>query len=276
MPPVPQAMLPGTQEGGMTISFRGRAAETPGGTELPPAAIAAAGTIHRFHTCQLPAILDVECGGEGFLPDGRPKILFEAHWFHRLTDGRFTADHPAISSPVWTRDLYWGGAGEYVRLARAMALDEAAALKSASWGLPQILGLNHRAAGFVSVQAMVRAFADDPVAHLNALTTFMQAKDQDDLVRAWDWTGFARSYNGPGFATHRYHLRLALAAARNAGIPGLAFGAVGMPVRNLQAALKFAGHDPGALDGAVGPRTAAALLTFQAAERAPFPPEAVR
>lgn len=53
-------------------------------------------------------------------------------------------------------------------------------------------------------------------------------------------------------------------------------GATGSAVRNLQAALTLAGHDPGALDGATGPRTAGAPLSYQAAERAPFPPEAVR
>ena len=31
------------------------------------------------------AVAEVESGGRKDLPDGRPQILFEAHWFSRLT-----------------------------------------------------------------------------------------------------------------------------------------------------------------------------------------------
>lgn len=253
------------------MEFRGRAADRAGGFELPVDAITAAGRIHRFHPCQLPAILEVETQGLGFLADGRPKILYEAHVFHRLTGGRHHDDHPTLSAPKWDRSLYWGGAGEYVRLERAMQLDEPAALKACSWGLPQILGLNHRPAGFVTVYAMVEAFADDAVAHLNALTTFLQSQDLDDQVRAWNWERFARGYNGPGYAKNRYHLKMAVAAAKHAGIDGLAFGSVGAEVHQLQSHLKIEGFDPGLIDGAMGPRTAAALMAFQADRQSPFP-----
>ena len=46
------------------------------------------------------AVIDVESRG-GFLPDKRPKILFERHYFHRLSGGSFSAGHPDISHPVW-------------------------------------------------------------------------------------------------------------------------------------------------------------------------------
>lgn len=43
----------------------------------------------------------VESAGNGFLapPAELPKILFEGHAFHRLTQGRFDAKHPSLSSP---------------------------------------------------------------------------------------------------------------------------------------------------------------------------------
>jgi hypothetical protein len=40
------------------------------------------------------AVCDVESGGGGFLPDGRPKILFEAHAFHNATGAGGTARTP--------------------------------------------------------------------------------------------------------------------------------------------------------------------------------------
>ena len=35
------------------------------------------------------AVAAMESSGDGFLPDGRPTILFDAHVFNRLTAGRF-------------------------------------------------------------------------------------------------------------------------------------------------------------------------------------------
>ena len=53
---------------------------------------------------------------------------------------RFDESHSHISTPSWVRN-YKGGAGEYERLAEAIALNREAALKSASWGMFQILGV---------------------------------------------------------------------------------------------------------------------------------------
>src|SRR5262249_14797719 len=60
------------------------------------------------------AVCDVESSGGGFLADGRPKILFEAHAFHKATGGRWDRTNPNISSPEWDRSLYGaGGAHQY-------------------------------------------------------------------------------------------------------------------------------------------------------------------
>jgi len=78
------------------------------------------------------SIISVETSGCGFLPDRRPKILFERHVFHRLTGGRFDADDPDVSQP--SQGGYGpGGAYQYDRLAAAIQLDRIAALQSASW-----------------------------------------------------------------------------------------------------------------------------------------------
>ncbi|MEJ2609131.1 MAG: N-acetylmuramidase domain-containing protein [Candidatus Thiodiazotropha sp.] len=89
------------------------------------------------------AVADVEAAGSGFLSNGQPKILFEAHQFSRLTNGRYNASHPNISSHSWNRSLYKGGAAEHNRLHEAQALNDTTALKSASWGKFQIMGFNY-------------------------------------------------------------------------------------------------------------------------------------
>ncbi|MBD8655693.1 DUF3380 domain-containing protein [Oxalobacteraceae sp. CFBP 13730] len=86
------------------------------------------------------SLLTVETRGFGFLPDWRPKILFERHIFHKRTGGRFGAGHPNISSPAGKR--YLGDAAEYDRLAQAIELDRDAALESALWALGQVMGFN--------------------------------------------------------------------------------------------------------------------------------------
>src|SRR5262245_58516234 len=94
-------------------------------------------------------VLAVETKGFGFLSDRRPQILFERHIFHKLTNGRHDAGNADISNT--TPGGYVGGAGEYPRLEKAIALDREAALKSASWGGGQVMGFNHEIAGFPNV-----------------------------------------------------------------------------------------------------------------------------
>jgi hypothetical protein len=91
-----------------------------------------------------------------------------------------------------------------------MAIDETAALKSASWGMGQILGENFAMlGGYPSPQAMVLAFLDDAETHLEGMVAFILAAKLDDELRSHDWAAFARGYNGPQHAKHNYQGRLA-------------------------------------------------------------------
>ena len=60
------------------------------------AALTALGMDTKADLPALWAVLTVESRGFGFLPDRRPKILFERHIFFRQTAGRFAADAPDI------------------------------------------------------------------------------------------------------------------------------------------------------------------------------------
>ncbi|MFN3389272.1 MAG: N-acetylmuramidase domain-containing protein [Allosphingosinicella sp.] len=213
------------------------------------------------------AVISVESNG-GFLPDTRPKILFERHLFHRLTDGRFSGTHPGISSP--TPGGYAGGAREYERLGEAMALDRAAALKAASWGAFQILGRNHEAAGFDDVEAFVAAMTRSEDDHLHAFVAFVKANRLDDELCRRDWAGFARGYNGPNFRINRYDEKLAAAylhhsivspRAEPAVVRTLKMGDAGPDVAWLQQRLGLTA------DGDFGPATKRAVIAFQAKNR---------
>ena len=71
------------------------------------------------------------------------------------------------------------------------------------------MGFNHGAAGYDSARAMVEAFTEDEDNHLEAMVSFIVANGLDDDLRRHDWHGFARGYNGAGYARHGYHTRLA-------------------------------------------------------------------
>src|SRR5262245_60865637 len=70
---------------------------------------------------ELWAVMSVETSGCGFLPDRRPKLLFERHIFHRLTGGQFDAEDPDVSQPS-PGGYGPSGANQYERLAAAIQL----------------------------------------------------------------------------------------------------------------------------------------------------------
>lgn len=157
------------------------------------------------------AVAKVEAGPQGaFQDDGAPVILFERHKFRKHTGGKFDKSHPDLSNPKW------GGYGRYseqhAKLQRAAALDRDAALKSASWGLFQILGENYEQAGHATLQSFINAMYRSVDDHLAALVSFIQADAR--LVKAArekDFTTFSRIYNGRDFEKTQHHTKMAAA-----------------------------------------------------------------
>lgn len=244
-----------------TLEFAGAA------TRLAAADIDNAADELRCDPAVIQAVCDVESAGHGFLPDGRPTILFEAHSFYTLTRGKFGQSN--ISSPIWNRSLYGAaGAHQYDRLSQAIALERGAALESASWGLFQIMGSNFAACGFDNVEAFVAAMAESEARHLAAFVSFCQTNRLDAYLRANppDFTAFARGYNGPAYAENSYDTKLAAAYRKWLAAPAPARPApaapappqaattvtpddVVMQVERLQESLKALGLYTGPIDG---------------------------
>ena len=143
------------------------------------------------------AVCNIEAPRGFFNPDGTPVILFERHYFHRLTGGKYSKTHPSISNPKG------GGYGKYSeqhkKLQLATELDREAALQSCSWGGFQIMGANYRKAGFQTLQAFVNAMYAGAEEHLDAFVAFIRADRRlVAAIRDHDWHTFAEIYNGPG------------------------------------------------------------------------------
>ena len=161
--------------------------------------------------CTVPAIravAKVESSRTSFDDLGRPTILYERHLFHKLTGGVFGAQHSDLSNPE--AGGYGTFASQYPKLERAYALDADAALKACSWGMFQILGLNHADAGFAAIVDYVRAMCQSEGEHLKAFVSFIRANPGMQMaLRNRDWTGFARRYNGPAYHENNYDQRIA-------------------------------------------------------------------
>ncbi|WP_119422182.1 N-acetylmuramidase domain-containing protein [Desertibaculum subflavum] len=241
----------------MPIEFQGR------GRPLTQSGFHAATAALDVTPAALWALITVETRGFGYLPDRRPKILFERHIFHRRTGGRFDATAPDLSSP--DAGGYSGDAAEYDRLARAIRLDRKAALESASWGLPQIMGFNAESIGYASAEAMVQAFLDSEDAQLDGAVRFLTANTAlAKAFRAHDWATVARHYNGKDFAKNKYDIKLRDSHDRYA-----AGAAPDLAIRAAQARLTYLAVDPRGVDGVLGNGTRGALRAFQKAQGLP-------
>jgi hypothetical protein len=169
----------------------------------------------------LKAVTDVEARGSGFLTDGRLLILFEGHIFWNELEALGKKPETLVNAatsdilyPKWTKKFYQGGAGEYERLERARSINTAAANRSASWGMYQIMGFNCHAAGFDTAEAMIAAFLTHERVQLKAFASFLKVNNLVNALQTKNWAAFARGYNGPKYAQNEYDKKLARAYSK--------------------------------------------------------------
>jgi LysM repeat protein len=206
----------------------------------------------------LQAIAEVESGGRNAfwrLMDGKgghvPVILYERHYFSRLTGGQYDKDHPDISWPVGYRtrkrlgnqdkkmhdgkvdddDIYSSYATSYLRLVNAYRLDPDAALKSCSWGKFQIMGANHGLCGEQHLKVFTNKMCNSELAQLTLLCEFIRNKPKVwkdarnkalgkelslwESVKTKNWQALALNYNGPDYKTYGYDTKLQAAYERH-------------------------------------------------------------
>ena len=162
----------------------------------------------KFLNCEvacIKAVVAVESRGKGFNSDGTPIILFEGHWFWRFTNGRY--GRTSFSYPKWVRTYY--NMNQHKRLQEAVAKDREAGLKSASYGLFQIMGFNYKKAGHSNLQSFINAMYRSEGDQLMAFCHFVKNAGLDDELRDKEWAKFAYGYNGPGFRKNKYDTKLA-------------------------------------------------------------------
>ena len=170
------------------------------------------------------AVLAVESGGKGFGPDGRMIIRFENQVFYdrwakptnqkdryfqhfNFNQEKRWIDHVWRADPNGAWEEFHGAGNqpkEWAVFKFACTLDDTAAKKSISMGGPQIMGFNHIALGFESVQQMFDSFSASERNQLIGFFDFVQGpaatSRQMLALQQEDFDTFASVYNGPGQA----------------------------------------------------------------------------
>lgn len=210
--------------------------------------------IARALNCEvavLKAFAEVESGGKSSfwrLNSGEgahiPAILFERHYFSRLTKGAHDKEHPDVSWRVGYRkkanlgskdsdmhdgrvdaeDVYSDFASSYLRLIKAFRLDPEAALRSCSWGKFQIMGDNFALCSAKDVDGFVTSVCTSETKQIALVAEFIRNKPRVwknprnkslgkeisllDAVKTKDWSAIAFNYNGPGYKTYSYDTKL--------------------------------------------------------------------
>lgn len=162
------------------------------------------------------AVNQIESRGSGYLPDGRPVILYERHVMYAriaaigLDAAGFAIKFPNLVSEQ--RGGYAGGTTEHARLHAASGIDRCCALESCSWGQFQIMGFHWQALGYASIDDFVADMEKSEGAQLNAFVRFIEADPAlHKAIKARKWADFARLYNGPAYKQNLYDVKLARA-----------------------------------------------------------------
>lgn len=170
----------------------------------------------------LQTIREVEAAGKGFLPDGRPKILFERHKFSDFTGGVFNASHSDISNHK--PGGYSSGAGEWKRFDKAVKLADGKyrdqAIMATSWGAGQVMGFHWKDLGYANPQAFLMANWENEAGQMEVMLKFITMPKNARMLKALkdkDWPTFAYLYNGPKYKINDYDTKLAAAYRKHAG-----------------------------------------------------------
>ena len=202
------------------------------GRRLKSAELLAAANKLGVDVATIRAVLEVETAGAGFDAKKRLKLLFEPHIFYKqlgLGPERDEAVKKGLAYAKAGTRLYPPLSKRYDQISAAIAINETAALNSASWGLPQIMGFNHEGAGFQSAKAMVTSMLEGEDQQLEAFANLLSDWKLSEALKNRDWRSFALKYNGPNTLKNGYDKKLRAAFEK---FSGLAARAVARPGTN--------------------------------------------
>ncbi len=190
------------------------------GTPLTPADLEQAAATLNVDIPAMKAVATVESRGSGFV-GGRPKILFELHYFRKFTDGKYDRSHPHLSAPYSSKKVRKASyhKDQWVVLQEAYDLDADAAIRSCSWGMFEVMGAFHDMGGWSDSESFMRDMFVSETQHLRLFIGYCRETHLVGYLGKHDWRGFASHYNGPDYRVNQYDTKLARAFVQFGGTP---------------------------------------------------------
>lgn len=160
-------------------------------------------------------IIDKESAGNLFWKIGNqnvPAIRPEGHYFYKYLSGtaRTKAIQMDLASPKQGGvhvPAKWSAV--YAMFQRMIAIDRNAAMMSISMGVGQVMGANHEDCGYPDAESMWKRACSGIEGQVEIMLRFIAHNPK--LLKAaqtFQYTTFAKIYNGPGYKRNRYDTEL--------------------------------------------------------------------
>lgn len=169
------------------------------------------------------AVVEIEAGAkhEGFWANGKPIINFDLSMFrkfaarNKINLSRYQRSHAVVFARP-NRARYGSyQAAQQARLDAARTIDDKTAIEGTFWGMFQLGGFNWKVCGTSSPDEFVRLMSRSERDQLELFAEFIRETGMLPLLKAKNWSAFARRFNGPSYARRGYHTRLARAYAKH-------------------------------------------------------------
>jgi len=160
------------------------------------------------------AVVSIEAGSQmkGFWAPGIPVINFDRTMYNRF---RHSASSKKGATGEKVHPQLTGYArSEWTQLINARKVNAQGANMGTFWGMFQIGGFNYKLCGCKTVDEFVRLMAYSELEQLELFAAFITNTGMLADLKAKNWKGFARKYNGPGYARRGYHTKMAAAYAK--------------------------------------------------------------
>lgn len=150
----------------------------------------------------LKAFATVESRGDGFLTDGRAKILYERHWAYKLLEQKgMDVENMQLLIPRLVNKTpgdYLDGAGSWEKFEIMEMIDMDVAIQCCSWGTFQIMGFHWKEQECSSPLEFMQKAMTNSTAHLEMLAEFIRDNAKlHKAIREKNFLLMAQIYNGP-------------------------------------------------------------------------------
>ena len=173
------------------------------------------------NTKRIEVVGKVESNGSGWYDNGLPKILWERHYFYRLTKQIINnITFGLISLPTsggYTTDINKNGINDsWEKLAAAVCVDPDKAIMSVSIGKFQVMGSYYSELGYNTPIDMLWAARNSEYDHYKMLAGYIKMAKLIPAFLSISTIAhtnipFVRGYNGPAWEKNDYASKLAIA-----------------------------------------------------------------